>query len=695
MLLIDYLRAGFALVPIAAGSKGPNTSGWNTRERCVTDESQLGRIKANVGLAHAYSRTCCVDVDDLERARPWLAEHGVDIDALLADPSAVRISSGRPNRGKLLYRLNAPLASKKLAGGALELRCATADGLTVQDVLPPSVHPTTGEAYAWEGADPLEPPELPASVAALWHSLLRPVQEAKPITKRGQPANLTALAKLLTQHDPDCGYDDWLRVGMALHHETDGSDDGLDLWAQWSAGSEKFPGADQLAVHWASFTSKPGGITGGWLAKGKPASADDFDVIDNAPAAAPGDTAIVAAPQWPTLTRDKAGKIDASVRNLSEALTSPDFCGYHIGYDNFRDEIMQAPNGSRALAPFTDSHYTTLRRNCEARGFGFVGRDLVRDAVAWVAERNRFDSATMHVEGLKHDGRPRVDTFLCAYFGADDTPYTRSVSRYLWTALAGRVLVPGTKADMVPILVGKQGTRKTTGVAAIAFTSDQFVEIDLSERDDNLARSMRGCLVGEIGELRGLSSRDMESVKSFITRTHEKWVPKYREFAAAYARRIVFIGTTNADEFLADETGNRRFLPVAVTQGDTAGITRDREQLWAEARDLFTVYGVEYAAAERLAPVEHGDYMLTDAWQPAVESWLADSDDLGAAASTREPRSARPFQLADVFVGALHFNIRDVSHAHAVRLGRILRGLGYQKRNVRTVGKQQKVWSRA
>ena len=65
------------------------------------------------------------------------------------------------------------------------------------------------------------------------------------------------------------------------------------------------------------------------------------------------------------------------------------------------------------------------------------------------------------------DGTPRVDKFLHTYFGAEDNDYSTAVSRYLWTALAGRALKPGIKADMVPILYGQQGTIKSSAIAAL------------------------------------------------------------------------------------------------------------------------------------------------------------------------------------------------------------------------------------
>jgi hypothetical protein len=98
------------------------------------------------------------------------------LDALLGREDSVQIVSGRPNRAKLLYKLPAgvePLRSRQLwkqdGRAALELRCATEDGLTVQDVLPPSIHPDTGRPYEWRG-NWRNLPDLPVELLTLWRS---------------------------------------------------------------------------------------------------------------------------------------------------------------------------------------------------------------------------------------------------------------------------------------------------------------------------------------------------------------------------------------------------------------------------------------------------------------------------------------------------------------------------------------------
>lgn len=169
-----YIDAGIALVPIPRGLKGPTDTGWNLPENCITRPDQAGRLNGsgNIGLAHAYSNppTCAIDVDDMVKAKAWLVGRGIDLDALLADPAAVRIDSQREGRAKLLYRLPELLATQKPTGSGLELRCAARNGTTMQDVLAPSIHPDTGKPYILCG-DIAKIPPIPDALLAIWKSL--------------------------------------------------------------------------------------------------------------------------------------------------------------------------------------------------------------------------------------------------------------------------------------------------------------------------------------------------------------------------------------------------------------------------------------------------------------------------------------------------------------------------------------------
>jgi len=276
-----------------------------------------------------------------------------------------------------------------------------------------------------------------------------------------------------------------------------------------------------------------------------------------------------------------------------------------------------------------DTDYTHIRVERERRDFKSVGREMVRDAVWYVAEAQRFDSAQDWIRSLPAwDGVPRIEQFYVSYMGAQDSTYIKGCGLYTWTALAGRIMSPGCQADMAPILVSAQGTGKTRGVAAIAPAPEFFDSLDLAAPAAEITRRIRGRLVLEMGELKGLRIRDVTHIKSFITERKQTSRRLYQETEYSYRRRCIFFGTTNEVHFLTDETGNRRFLPIVITQVDVAAIERDRVQLWAEGLARFQAEGVVWREAQEGVQLVNADHEVPSAIRDAVEEWLANDVDL-------------------------------------------------------------------
>ncbi|OBQ43517.1 MAG: hypothetical protein AN484_11905 [Aphanizomenon flos-aquae WA102] len=256
-----YIRHGWSLVPIPPGTKGPTGAaavGWNRREKCLKDQTELMH-GYGIGLAHAYSGTMAFDIDNWDAT----VAQGIDLDALYAAPDAVIINSGRPGHGKLLYRMPFGLAlpSKKIivnASTAYELRCATANGLTVQDVLPPSIHPDTRQPYHWAGLGHwTRLPVIPQVLLDIWQELLGQDKERTIATGEQVDASWEEIRQALEAIPADCAREEWVNVGMALHWagtQTEQPEQALQLWNEWSAQSPaKYPGERGIVTQWASF----------------------------------------------------------------------------------------------------------------------------------------------------------------------------------------------------------------------------------------------------------------------------------------------------------------------------------------------------------------------------------------------------------------------------------------------------------
>jgi predicted P-loop ATPase len=392
---------------------------------------------------------------------------------------------------------------------------------------------------------------------------------------------------------------------------------------------------------------------------------------------------------WPRVIRNKAGKIESTAENIFLAVQHGAMIYRHIVYDSFTDSIMWAPieepKDNANWRNFTDQDMVAVRIELERRGFKPMGKDLLRDAIHAAAHTNRIDTAIEWISRLRWDGVPRIDTFAIDVWGWRDTAYSRAVGAYTWTAMAGRVLEPGVRADMAPILIGLQGLKKTTTVQLMAPSEEYYAEVKLTDDDDDIARKLRGKLIGELEELRGLNTRAIEEIKAFITRRHEQWVPKYKEFATSYARRCILIGTGNDDEILNDPTGERRWLPGECGAIDIDHLVEHREELWAEGAFRFLMNGVEWEEAERLAPIEHVRFKVADAWERPIAHWLT-----VAGVDGQLPLDKGYVTTHEILFAALGVSNAQQNRGHELRVTKVLRALGFKPK----VNGDGKVWIR-
>lgn len=257
-MIEKFLELGWGLIAIKPRSKSPRSLGWNRRENLIKSVDDL-LPGEGVGLAHAYSGTMCVDIDNFKVAAAFLAGQNVDLKALCMADDAVCIESGVKGRGKLLYKMpdGLVLPSKRVhinGEVCVEFLCASHAGYTLQNVLPPSIHPKTNQPYKWTGNGSFEKlPYIPDSILMAWQSLL-PQRSSKP--KTIQSVETDDLLDALNCIPSDIGRDEWIRIGMALHYASTSNGDSslFDVWNDWSSTSKsKYPGEDQLWKQWSSF----------------------------------------------------------------------------------------------------------------------------------------------------------------------------------------------------------------------------------------------------------------------------------------------------------------------------------------------------------------------------------------------------------------------------------------------------------
>lgn len=389
-----------------------------------------------------------------------------------------------------------------------------------------------------------------------------------------------------------------------------------------------------------------------------------------------------APPTFETRLVDKKPKKLSHLANLVEALRCASMIGYWLRFDDALGVETLTDKTGRTVK-IEEAEQTAIAYTLERyHGFMPISVETLRRALYLASLKDRYDSYIEWARGLEWDGVPRVERFLIDYLGCADTPYHRAVGLYWWTALAGRLLEPGIQADMVPVILGAQGIGKTQLLKAIAPLPDTYREADMGARDADTSRVILGALVVELAEMRGLRTRGNESIKAWVTRQREVWVPKFKEQARSYARRCLFIGTTNDDELLDDATGERRWLPFEAPKVDLAAVKRDMLQLWAEAVWLFDMAGIAWEDAQRLAPEVHDNFKVIDAWEEPVRRWLDGQPDLTQTTTTQ------------VAVLALNLEEREVNQTVQQRIGKILHKCGFLRDQVRRNGQKVRVFRR-
>lgn len=303
------------------------------------------------------------------------------------------------------------------------------------------------------------------------------------------------------------------------------------------------------------------------------------------------------------LERDKKGALYQTIQNTYLILSNDPALKGALAYNEFKSrlvclqdvpwkQVRDRENGDA----WTDTDDSALRRYLET-AYGIRGKERIADACAVAAQERRIHPVRQYLKGLHWDGEERLDRLLIAFLSAEDTPYTRAVTRKTFVAAVARIFRPGIKFDYVLVLSGPQGRGKSTLVARMArgWYTDSLAGLGTKEAYEGI----QGFWLVELGELAAMRKMEIEVTKNFISKPIDSYRAPYGRRVGDHPRQCIFIGTTNATTFLRDDTGNRRFWPVRLYEREPEKTVWDDldeatvDQLWAEA-------AVRYQAGEPL-----------------------------------------------------------------------------------------------
>jgi predicted P-loop ATPase len=567
-----------------------------------------------------------------------------------------------------------------------------------------------------------------------------------PVRRAGGPQRSAAQhTSVLDDHDlaalgetianADRAWPDWNRLGMAFFAASNGSDAGLAAFDRVSQRSAKYDACDTRR-RWEHFHQSPPHRLGpGTLIyearqvdpafrlrsrqgprQGRGGGTSKPGVSDESIAGPEEDT---PAPdeqpcEWRTrLVRNDKGSARDCVANIVLILRSD---ARFIGRLRF-DELYQATfacalpwDRSSTWRLWSDTDDIELAHWCQLRGV-ILKPPTCAAGIQMVASHHRHHAVREYLDNLCWDGTPRLDIWLETYLGAridaealdaglsdDDlnreqptpsqkyTTYLRSVGPKWLIAAVARIYRPGCKVDHVIVFEGPQGVGKSTCLRVLAgdeWFADEIA--DLGTKDS--AQDLRGKWIVELAEVAALRRAALERMKAFISRNIDHYRPSYGRRSMDFPRQCVFAGTTNADAYLADETGNRRFWPVKVTGLRLEQLVRDRDQLWAEAVVRFKAGEAWWLdrEVEAFAAEEQNQRRQGDPWEEPIFDWL------GRPTKTEHA-------VAEILSGALQREVGDWTQADLNRVARCLRANGYERVQVRDparkdiTGKGRRIW---
>ena len=333
-----------------------------------------------------------------------------------------------------------------------------------------------------------------------------------------------------------------------------------------------------------------------------------------------------------------------------------------------RSDMLNGP----ALIPVRDTDVTFVQEALQRAGLTRLSKDTMHQAVQRRAVEREFHPVRDYLGRLRWDGTKRLDKWLSYYLGAEHNAYTAGIGRMFLIAMVARVMRPGCKADYMMVLEGPQGARKSTACMILAgsWFSDSLPDLRSGGKD--VAQHLNGKWLLEVAEMSALDKAEAAALKAFITRTTERYRPSFGRAEVIEPRQCVFIGTTNKEAYLRDETGGRRFWPVKVGTIDTDALAHDRDQLFAEAVDAFRTgerwWPNQEFELDHIKPQQDARYEA-DAWEQVVENYLL------TILKGKDHRTT----ILDVAVHGLEFDKPKLGTADQRRIGAALERLGWKR----------------
>jgi len=466
------------------------------------------------------------------------------------------------------------------------------------------------------------------------------------------PTDAAKVESALAYINPDCGYDDWIKIGMAIHAELGSS--AQSVWDWWSRKGGKYCGESALAAHWRSFDGGSG-VTGGTLFK----HAMDAGWRPPLQSPPPRPTKPVSKPEpiatTEPVTESELAATDVNSVDIFSPLFDVNGKGKPLATIENMHEILRRINTSvrynviskqvEILIPGASFSIDNSANASMAHIISWVNRfqmatGSVGEYVLALADQNPYNPVANWITSIPWDGVGRFRQ-LCETI-REASPRTlpdgrnmRDVvlMRWMLSAVAAAFEPNGIVARGVLVLQGPQNIGKTHWLKRLAPKELDVIKdgITLNPSDKDSVMLCVSNWIVELGELDATFRKaDIASLKSFLTLDRDKLRRPYDRTTSEFARRTVFFASVNPRQFLHDATGNSRFWTVECESIDH-NHTLDMQQVWAEIYGLYRQGAGWYLDADEFAALtDHNeDYTSSDPVHDMIDcgyDWQSDRD---------------------------------------------------------------------
>lgn len=456
----------------------------------------------------------------------------------------------------------------------------------------------------------------------------------------------------------------------------------------WSAGKVKNPGVTQakraasevlgevIIPGFADITTKPTDMNDLFLLEGAEVAKKQLsfdpnnrnDAIDDKP-----------DQYWPNIS-GVALKVDNTpyphLQNAYAILRNDARWKDKIAFNIFSNDIEaigDLPFTGGKIGSWSDDYDSRasvwLSDRCGLR----LNTKTVKEAIHMVAKDNPIHPVREYLNGLDWDGEERLSYWLSDYAGVIATKFSNEIAKRWMISAVARILSEiAVKVDTAIILEGVQGLKKSSLLKVLGGKWFMDTPFDIGSKDGYMV--IQGKWIIEMAELDSMSKSTASRSKAFFSAAEDTYRAPYSSRVDTYPRQCVFAGTVNHSEYLDDETGNRRTWPVECLKIDIEGLTKVRDQLWAEAVHYYRDGEQWWITDEEInkeAVGEQDSRQKYDVWETFISAYLIGKTEV---------------RIEDLLCNAVNISKDKIEPRDQMRVGKCMTKLGWKKYRVRDGG---------